>query len=513
MKKIYPLFAFLTLLAAALSAQPIEHLYNVIPGLSQSSAKILPNTRGGYVIAGNVETSYTPGTNNKMYLIGIDGNGVLSWTKSYTTGAQLHQFSKSITQLSSSSQAGGSGYFMVCGGKSGTTPVAFAVRTNPLGLELANATSILPYEVTFHNVCNATNGGFVAVGVTGVSNWGNEHFGDGVVAKFNVQGNLLWTKKLTVPAPFLRTFGGYSVIPAPDGGYIIAGDLLVWKVDANGNQQWVKFVNIGSASKFDEIQSLPSGEGYLMTGSLTNGDIYAAKLNNNGNLLMSKVLGNDALPFTHGCIILSPTEALCTATFISDFLIRGYKFNLSTLQVTQSGYVGNGIPAWTCSILKTSNKFVIGGEGLDANAGLNGNFYSFITDQITLTNIAPTEDRSAAVEQPLRQPNKEAMLKAAEERQALIAIWEAERAKAEPQLALFPNPASDILQFSLNTGLEQVAQVDVLNIAGQVVQSKAWSVESPAVNVQSLANGTYFLTVTLQNGKVVTEAFVVVREK
>lgn len=257
MKKIYPLLAFLILLAAALSPQPIEHLYNVIPGLSQSAAKILPTTRGGYVIAGNVETSYAPGTNNKLYLIGLDGNGVLSWTKSYTTGAQLHQFSKSITQLTSGSQAGGSGYFMVCG----------------------------------------------------------------------------------------------------------------------------------------------------------------------------------------------------------------------------------------------------------------GNFYSFITDQITFTNLAPTEDRSASIEQPLRQINKEALLKAAEERQALIAIWEAERARAEPQIALFPNPASDILQFSLNTGFEQVAQVDVLNSSGQVVQSKAWSVESPAINVQSLANGTYFLSVTLQNGKVLAEAFVVVREK
>lgn len=511
MKKIYPLFAFLLLFAAALSAQPIEHLYDVIPGLSQSAAKILPNTRGGYVIAGNVETSYTPGTNNKMYLIGLDGNGVRSWTKSYTTGAQLHQFSKSITQLSSSSQAGGSGYFMVCGGKSGTTPIAFAVRTNPLGLELANTTSILPYEVTFNNVCNATNGGFVAVGVTGENNALASSYGDAVVAKFNVQGTLLWTKKLILPAPFTSTYGAYSVIPAPDGGYIIAGDLLVWKVDANGNQQWVKYLNIGPFSQWDDIQPLPSGNGYLMTGwKFSNAGVssaYAAKLDNNGNLLSNAVFATDGPNmFAHGCIILSPTEALFTVTLTSDLLIRGYKFNLSNLQVTQSGYVGNTVPGWTCSILKRANGYIIGGEGLDAN--FNGNFYSLITDQIALTNIAPTEDRSAAVKQPLRQPNKEALLKVAEERQALITVWEAERASTEPQIALFPNPASDILQFSLNTGLEQVAQVDVLNIAGQVVQ---WSVESPAVNVQSLANGTYFLTVTLQNGKVLTETFVVVR--
>lgn len=511
MKKIYPLFVFLTLLAAALSAQPIEHLYNVIPGLSQSAAKILPNTRGGYVIAGNVETSYTPGVNNKLYLLGMDREGVQTWVNSYTTSAQLHQFSKSITQLSSASQAGGSGYFMVCGGKTGATPISFAVRTNPLGLELANTTSILPYEVTFHNVCNAINGGFVAVGVTGVSNWGNEQFGDAVIAKFNVQGNVLWTKKLTLPAPFLRTYGGYSIIPALDGGYIVAGDLLVWKVDVNGNQQWVKFLNISNASRFDEIQPLPSGQGYLMTGSTAGSDIYMAKLDNNGNLLMSKVIDTGTLPFAHGCIILSPTEALLTATFVSDFLIRGYKFNLSNLQVTQSGYVGNTVPAWTCSILKRGNGFIIGGEGLDAN--FNGNFYSFITDQINLTNFTPTEDRSASIEQSLRQPNRDVMPKEMEERQAQIAIWQAERDRAEPQIALFPNPASDILQFSLNAGIEQVAKVEVLNSAGQVMQLAAWSLESPAVQVHSLANGTYFLAVTLQNGQVLTEGFVVAREK
>ena len=516
MKKIYPLLAFLTLFAAALSAQPIEHLYDVIPGLSQSAAKILPNTRGGFCIAGNVETSYTPGTNNKLYLIGTDGNGVLSWTKSYTTSAQLHQFSKSITQLSSSSQAGGSGYFMVCGGKSGTTPVAFAVRTNPLGLELANTTNILPYEVTFNNVCNATNGGFVAVGVTGENNALTSSYGDAVIAKFNVQGNVLWTKKLTVPAPFLRTYGGYSVIPAPDGGYVIAGDLLVWKVDANGNQQWVKFLNIGLFSQWDDIQPLPSGNGYLMTGwkfsNTAVSSAYAARLDNNGNLLSNTVFATDGPNMlAHGCIILSPTEALYTVTPTSDLLIRGYKFNLNNLQVTQSGHVGNTVPAWTCSILKRGNGFVIGGEGLDAN--FNGNFYSFITDQITLTNFAPTEDRSASLQQPSRQPNQEALLKAAEERQALIAIWQAERDRAEPQIALFPNPASDILQFSLNTGLEQVAKVEVINSAGQLMQMAAWSVESPAVQVQGLANGAYFLTVTLQNGKVLTEGFVVAREK
>jgi len=516
MKKNYPLFAFLTLLAAALSAQPIEHLYNVIPGLSQSAAKILPNTRGGYVIAGNVETYFTPGTNNKLYLIGMDGNGTLSWTKSYTAGAQLHQFSKSITQLSSSSQAGGSGYFMVCGGKTGNTPIAFAVRTNPLGFELANTTSILPYEVTFHNVCNATNGGFVAVGVTGESNAPAPSTGDAVIAKFNVQGNLLWVKKLTLPAPFTSTYGGYSVIPAPDGGYIIAGDLLVWKVDANGTQQWVKYLNIGLFSQHDDIQPLPAGNGYLMTGwKFSNAAVssaYAAKLDNNGNLLSDKVFATDGPNmFAHGCIILSPTEALYTATFTSDLLIRGYKFNLSNLQVTQSGYVGNGIPAWTCSLLKTSNRYVIGGEGLDAN--FNGNFYSFITSEIVLTNFTATEDRGASLEQPSRPTNQEALLKVAEERQALVAIWQADRARNEPQIALFPNPANDILQFSLNTGLEQVAKVEVLNSAGQVMQMAAWSVESPAVQVQGLANGAYFLSVTLRNGRVLTEAFVVARER
>lgn len=516
MKKIYPLFAFLMLFAATLSAQPIEHLYDVIPGLSQSAAKILPTTRGGLVIAGNVETSYTPGANNKLYLLGMDREGVQTWVSSYTTNAQLHQFSKSITPLSSASQAGGTGYFMVCGGKTGTTPVAFAVRVNQAGVELANKTSILPYEVTFNNVCNATNGGFVAVGVTGEVNAVSGTTGDAVIAKFNVQGNVLWTKKLTLPAPFIKTWGGSSIIPAPDGGYIIAGDLLVWKVDVNGNQQWVKFLNIGLFSQWDDIQPLPDGNGYLMTGwkfsNTAVSSAYAAKLDNNGNLLSNTVFATDGPNIlAHGCIILSPTEAFYTATFTSDLFVRGYKFNLSNLQVTQSGYVGNTVPAWTCSILKRGNGFVMGGEGLDAN--FNGNFYSFITDQITLTNFAPTEDRSASIEQPSRQINKEALLKAAEERLALIAIWEADRARAEPQIALFPNPASDILQFSLNTGLEQVAKVEVLNSTGQVVQMAAWSVESPAVQVQGLANGTYFLAVTLQNGQVLTEGFVVARSR
>ncbi len=499
MKKNIQLFVILIYSIQSVAAQSVEHLYDVIPGFSQASSKILPNTRGGYVIAGNVETSYTPGVNNKIFMTGINNNGELEWTKSYLSNVQLHQFSRAITQLSSSSQAGGSGYFMVCGGKTGNTPKVFAVRTNPLGNALATSTSTLPYEVTFNNVCNASNGGFIAVGVTGESNPFSLVCGDAVIARFNVQGSLVWIKKLLLPVPFTCTYGPGSVIQAPGGGYIIAGDLLVWKTDANGNQQWVKSLSsIGYLSRYDDIQQLPSGEGYLMTGWKTGNSygVYAAKLDNNGNLLASNTLATDAADIlAHTPVFLSSSEALLTATFTSDLLIRGYKFNLNDLQVTESGYVGNGIPAWTCTLLRKNGNYIIGGEGLDPNNNYNGNFYSFITDDLTLNSFAPTADRSALPEQLLsfRRIQPEVLQGAIDVRKQLIGTTPQEN----NGLSAFPNPATSFVNLS-GPALQTATWLKVLNMEGVLMLERKVTNGEAAISLDltALPKGVYVVQVS-----------------
>lgn len=82
---------------------------------------------------------------------------------------------------------------------------------------------------------------------------------------------------------------------------------------------------------------------------------------------------------------------------------------------------------------------------------------------------------------------------------------------SEPRLAIFPNPVRDVLQFSLNVAPEQVVHLQIVNMKGEVVREEQEPVYRPALQVQALPNGAYFLKVTLQDGTSLTRRFVVVR--
>ena len=82
---------------------------------------------------------------------------------------------------------------------------------------------------------------------------------------------------------------------------------------------------------------------------------------------------------------------------------------------------------------------------------------------------------------------------------------------SEPRLAIFPNPVQDVLQFSLNTEPEQVANLQIINTKGETVRKEQGPISSPALQVQDLSNGVYFLKVTLQDGTNLTQRFMVMQ--
>jgi hypothetical protein len=135
------------------------------------------------------------------------------------------------------------------------------------------------------------------------------------LVKLNAQGTIVWQK----------TIGGSnedkanSVISTADNGFVVAGstkssdfdlagianlgntDLLVAKVDANGTTQWLKtYGGSGDDAAFAIITTI--GSGFLLAGSTTsndhditsakgNTDMWALRLDANGDKLWSKVFG------------------------------------------------------------------------------------------------------------------------------------------------------------------------------------------------------------------------------
>jgi photosystem II stability/assembly factor-like uncharacterized protein len=82
---------------------------------------------------------------------------------------------------------------------------------------------------------------------------------------------------------------------------------------------------------------------------------------------------------------------------------------------------------------------------------------------------------------------------------------------SEPRLAIFPNPVRDVLQFSLNVAPEQGVNLQIVNSKGEIVREEQGPVNRPALQVQDLPNGAYFLKVTLQDGTSVAQRFMVMR--
>lgn len=164
-----------------------------------------------------------------------------------------------------------------------------------------------------HSNCNAHDGNLIVAGTTSSSGAG---LADVILAKIDLEGNVLWEK----------TFGGsandeaYCVSPTNDGGYMISGssesfslddfppDLYLIKTDAFGNLEWEKTYGIGA---FEIGYSVAQTEdaGYLVAGlaSLAGGShVYVIKTDQNGDSLWGKTYS--ANQFNWGRSIIIATD-------------------------------------------------------------------------------------------------------------------------------------------------------------------------------------------------------------
>ena len=186
-------------------------------GMYGSGREVIQTSDGGYAIAG-----YTEG---QCLLLKIDSSGSREWSQTYGNG-----FFSSLVQTADG------GYALA-----GSGDMNFVKTDSEGNLEWSKnyTNSGVPFQI--NSVIQTSERGYVLVGCVSENlpslewDW---------IVKTNSYGDIMWS----------RTFGlsrGNSIaqviVQAPDGGYILAANYNVSKLDSGGNMQWTSNAVIASS--------------------------------------------------------------------------------------------------------------------------------------------------------------------------------------------------------------------------------------------------------------------------
>ena len=244
---------------------------------------------GGFVAVGGSLSNDGDISENKGKVDAIiakfNEDGELVWIKN--VGGNLNDFFNAVNRASD-------GGFVAVGrsqsfdgdmsGRKGTGQAIIAKFTEDGGLVWIKKFGRTAWEGQdeFFSVVQAPDGGFVAVGGS-LSNDGFPPDNNAIIAKFNEDGDLVWTK--AVGGTAFDEFS--SVVQAPDGGFVAAGfsisndgdipdnkgfgDAIIAKFTEDGDLVWIKTVGGTSFDEFRSVVQAPDG-GFVAVGSSTSND-------------------------------------------------------------------------------------------------------------------------------------------------------------------------------------------------------------------------------------------------
>jgi len=315
---------------------------------------LIQTSDGGYTIAGDTKSFGAGKADVDVYVVKLDANGNLQWTK--TIGGPEIEAGKSLIQTSDGGYAIAGTTNSFGAGKADV----YVVKLDTNGNLQWTKTIGGPKDDRGFSLIQTSDGGYAIAGSTTSFGAGEA---DIYVVKLDAHGNLQWTK--TIGGPVSEE--GSSLIQTSDGGYAIAGytnsfgtglsDVYVVKLDAHGNLQWTKTIG-GPAS--DEGSSLiqTSDGGYAIAGYTKSfgagfSDVYVVKLDANGNLQWTKTIGGENIDEGYSLIQTSDGGYAIAGTTTS--------FGAGLLDVYVVKLDANGNLQWT----KT-----IGGENIDEGYSL-----------------------------------------------------------------------------------------------------------------------------------------------
>ena len=271
---------------------------------------ILQSSDGGFLLAGASNSTDIQNVINHgrfdFLVIKIDQCGNISWNKTF--GGSDHDIATSAYQTSD-------GGYVICGfsysndgdvhGHVGSylDRNFWIIKIDALGNLIWEKSYAKYFSAEAYSVQETYDGGYIVAGLS--------YFGD-LIIKLDNSGNESWDTTFAANNHII------SIQQTTDHGFIVGGyspnsiyqndnDYLIVKLDLDGHLQWQKNYDFSTSDKITAIQQTFDG-GYIVKGSIYcmkntslgqdsvaghHGltDYYILKLNQQGNIIWSKLIG------------------------------------------------------------------------------------------------------------------------------------------------------------------------------------------------------------------------------
>ena len=247
----------------------------------------------GFVVVGH--TSSFGNGENDVYLLRLDNQGEIIWTKTY--GGSDNDYAFSVKQTFDNG-------FIVAGyTESFGNPVRdiLLIKFNEVGDTLWTFIYDGEYWSEGHSVQQTSDGGFIVVGKEYLSANGY----DALLIRLDNSGNVLWTRNYGGS----ETDEGYYVQQTMDGGFIFTGytnsisedrHVLLIKTDNNGNALWTKAYGENppfGSERGNFVLEVTDG-GYIIGGvtysvDTFSEDLYVIRTNDSGEVQWTYKYGGD----------------------------------------------------------------------------------------------------------------------------------------------------------------------------------------------------------------------------
>ncbi|HKC66747.1 MAG TPA: T9SS type A sorting domain-containing protein [Bacteroidia bacterium] len=440
--------------------------------LDDEAYAIQQTSDGGYITTG-----YTRSFGIQYYdacLLKTDVNGDTLWTKTY--GGPASDFGNTVAQTID-------GGYILAGYTTDTTSL-FLIKTNAQGNMLWQKVLETGGQVTdAYSIKQTANKSYV---ITGYGNGFGEINGDAFLLKTDSAGNTLFTKTYGYKGPDW----GNAIYETTDGGFVIGGsystdstgndiDVYVIKTNANGDTLWTKTFG-GTGNDYGQAIQQTTDGGYILAGytnsfGMGNYDAFLLKLNPNGDTLWAKTFGgtgddeaNTAMQTTDGGYILAG----------------------------QSNSFGKG--NYDFYVIKT-----------DANGNSNCNQTNVVLNK-RITNTTVTNASMLPIAYNVTTlPAAPTIYNGATLTDACNPLGIADLKANQASLKVFPNPTNGLFTVSIAELKQEKATVFIQNILGETIYAMD-IVTDKEINLQYIANGTYFLQVQTAD-RIYTEKIIVTK--
>lgn len=352
------LLAVVTLLALGLAAAAEVWTTTFGHGRDALAHGVLTLADGGLLVVGEIAVGNGP-RDVRALLLQLDSAGAVVWEKTYTEGR---------TSSGSALLATEGGGFLVAGtalSDDGDDADVLLLALDADSIELWSRTYGTPLDEYGKSLLRTSDGAFVVLGnsvdpddfVADAGAAGYSGF-DGrsntYVLKVDAEGHEIWSRRYETTDNVIAAGGATT----PDGGVVLLthrlrfpiddNDILLAKLDADGNEAWSRAWTDGDASGYDLIATRDGG--YVISGMLANpadpalekGDALVLRVDADGNELWRRTVGEpDLIEAAHIALEASAGQIVFVGWQERSFNVYGDDRLVAC-------FAADGTPLWEC---------------------------------------------------------------------------------------------------------------------------------------------------------------------